>query len=68
MKHCMDFRIRVIICGTNGITSVVEPCDELGCFRMPGNISGTMRYQWLLRNFVLPAASSGAGGLVKDHR
>jgi len=68
MKHCMNLRIRVIICGTNGITSVVAPCDKLGCFRMSGNVSGTTRYQWLLRNFVLPTASSGAAGFVKDHR
>jgi len=68
MKHCMDLRIRVIICGTNGIIPAVALGDELGCFRMPGNVSGTTRYQWLLRNFVLPTASSGAGGFVKDHR
>jgi hypothetical protein len=36
MECCMDLRICVIIRGTNGIISGVAPCDELGCFRMPG--------------------------------
>jgi hypothetical protein len=68
MECFTDPRIRVTIHGTNGIISVVARCDEFGCFRMPENISETTRYQWLLRNFVLPTASSGVGGDVKSHR